>query len=160
MVPTPFMGNHGEIARLADGSLWEVIGDYLYLYEYYPAVIACPSIGKLMVGSRNINARPLSISNTPPAMNTPRTQTQGRSPEKGPAVQTADVIESQIDGDFEGGEGDTIFKLVNGQIWQQVSYSYKYHYAFMPRVLIVRVGVGFQMQVQGVQGRIALRQLR
>ncbi|MFN8723054.1 MAG: hypothetical protein ACK5YI_19695, partial [Rhodospirillales bacterium] len=102
----------------------------------------------------------VSISNTPPAMNTPRTQTQGRSPEKGPAVQTADVIESQIDGDFEGWEGDTIFKLVNGQIWQQVSYSYKYHYAFMPRVLIVRVGAGFQMQVQGVQGRIALRQLR
>ena len=51
------------------------------------------------------------------------------------AGPTADVIESQIDGDFEGWEGETIFKLTNGQIWQQTSYAYHYHYAFMPDVL-------------------------
>ena len=29
--PAPLLGNHGEVVRLADGSLWEVIGGYLYL---------------------------------------------------------------------------------------------------------------------------------
>ncbi len=39
---TPFMGNNGEIVKLADGSLWEVKYAYEYLYEYYPAVIILP----------------------------------------------------------------------------------------------------------------------
>jgi len=43
-----------------------------------------------------------------------------------------DYIESQIDGDFEGWEGDTIIKLMNGQIWQQTEYYYYYTYSFMP----------------------------
>ncbi len=40
--PSPFMGNDGEIFKLADGSLWEVKYEYEYLYEYYPDVIICP----------------------------------------------------------------------------------------------------------------------
>jgi hypothetical protein len=32
------------------------------------------------------------------------------------------VVESQIDGDFNGWEGETVVKLVNGQIWQQTEY--------------------------------------
>ena len=32
--PTPFMGNNGEIVKLADGTLWEVKYAYEYLYEY------------------------------------------------------------------------------------------------------------------------------
>ncbi|MDR0881742.1 MAG: hypothetical protein LBP55_04270, partial [Candidatus Adiutrix sp.] len=34
------------------------------------------------------------------------------------------AIESQIDGTFEGWSGETVFKLTNGQIWQQSSYAY------------------------------------
>ncbi len=30
---------------------------------------------------------------------------------------TPNVIETQIDGDFEGWEGETIVKLMNGQVW-------------------------------------------
>lgn len=32
------------------------------------------------------------------------------------------VIETQISGGFKGWEGGTIFKMSNGQIWQQSSY--------------------------------------
>ena len=39
-----------------------------------------------------------------------------------------DVIESQIEGTFNGWTGETVFKLTNGQIWQQASYAYTYHY--------------------------------
>ncbi|MBK7908676.1 MAG: hypothetical protein IPJ78_19300 [Gemmatimonadetes bacterium] len=70
------------------------------------------------------------------------------------------VIESRIDGEFSGWDGETVFKLANGQIWQQASYAYKYHYAFSPKVLIYRSGAGFRMKVDGVDGEIAVRQLR
>ena len=39
-----------------------------------------------------------------------------------------DLIESKIDGEFEGWSGETLFKFANGQIWQQVTYNYTYHY--------------------------------
>lgn len=38
--PSPFMGNNGEIFKLADGSLWEVKFEYEYLYEYLPTANA------------------------------------------------------------------------------------------------------------------------
>lgn len=51
--PSPFMGNNGEIFKLADGSLWEVKYEYEYLYEYYPDVIICPSQDKLIINGKN-----------------------------------------------------------------------------------------------------------
>ena len=64
---------------------------------------------------------------------------------------TASTIESQIDGEFEGWEGETIVKLTNGQIWQQTEYHYRYHYAYMPKVLIYRSGSGYKMKVDGIE---------
>jgi len=49
--PTPFLGNGGEIIILDDGTIWKEISyQYLYLYEYYPTVIICPSTGKMILG--------------------------------------------------------------------------------------------------------------
>lgn len=70
------------------------------------------------------------------------------------------VIETQIDGDFEGWEGETIVKLMNGQIWQQTEYHYHYHYAFMPKVLIYRSGGGYKMKVEGVEKAVGVERLR
>ena len=46
------------------------------------------------------------------------------------------VIETRIDGEFKGWEGETVYKMQNGQIWQQASYHYHYHYAYSPEVII------------------------
>lgn len=46
------------------------------------------------------------------------------------------AINSYIDGTFEGREGDTVFTLMNGQIWQQTEYDYMYDYDYMPDVTI------------------------
>lgn len=73
---------------------------------------------------------------------------------------TPSVIESRIDGEFSGWEGETIFKLLNGQIWQQASYSYKYHYAYGPKVLIYKSGALYKMKVDGVDGEITVRRLK
>ncbi len=70
------------------------------------------------------------------------------------------VIESKVDGDFEGFEGETIIKLMNGQIWQQSEYSYHYHYAFMPDVTIYPSGNGFKMKVEGVNRAVRVVKIR
>jgi hypothetical protein len=70
------------------------------------------------------------------------------------------VIDSQIDGTFNGWTGDTIFALTNGQIWRQQTYEYFYHYAYMPRVLIVREGSGYSMHVVGANHSIAVRRIK
>ena len=73
---------------------------------------------------------------------------------------TQSVIESKIDGDFEGWEGETIVKLMNGQIWQQTEYHYHYHYAFMPEVLIFKSGSGHKMWVKGVEKAVSVERLK
>jgi len=75
-------------------------------------------------------------------------------------ILSGDVIESQIDGDFEGWEGETIVKLMNGQIWQQTEYYYHYHYAFMPEVIIYDSGSGYKMKVNGVDKAVGVTLLR
>ncbi len=70
------------------------------------------------------------------------------------------VIESQIDGTFEGWSGETVFKLTNGQIWQQSSYAYTYHYAYRPAVTIFPSGGGCKMKVEGVSDSISVKRLK
>ena len=86
----------------------------------------------------------------------------GESIEDAPqtAPVSSSVIESQIDGDFEGWEGETIVKLMNGQIWQQSEYHYNYHYAFMPKVFIFRTSGKYKMKVNGVEKAVGVRRLK
>ena len=141
--PSPFMGNDGETFKLADGSIWQVKYEYEYLYQYSPEVLVCPAQGKLIIGEKSLNIEPISLAksrNSTPASNSP-------------------VIESQIDGDFEGFEGETIIKLVNGQIWQQAEYWYHYHYSFMPKVIIYKQGSTYKMKVNGVNKSVGVVRL-
>ena len=72
-----------------------------------------------------------------------------------PSVAT---IETRIEGGFDGWVGDTIFRLANGQVWQQVSPSAKYYTAEAPRVTITRSP--YQMHVDGVSIDIEVRRIR
>lgn len=71
-----------------------------------------------------------------------------------------DSIESKIDGDFEGWDGETVVKLVNGQIWQQSEYYYTYHYAYRPDVLVFKNGSGYRMKVDGVDKAVGVTRLK
>ncbi|MFA6542869.1 MAG: hypothetical protein WCS99_00485 [Limisphaerales bacterium] len=73
---------------------------------------------------------------------------------------SGEAIESQIEGEFKGWEGETVFQLTNNQIWQQSSYAYKYHYAYRPKVLIFKSGTGYKMKVDGVDGEISVKRLK
>ena len=70
------------------------------------------------------------------------------------------AIESTIDGTFEGWSGDTIFKLTNGQIWQQASYDYEYEYEYRPDVIIFPSSGRCKMLVEGMDETLEVRQLR
>jgi len=70
------------------------------------------------------------------------------------------VIESYIDGTFEGWRGETVFKLTNNQIWQQSSYAYTYHYAYRPSVIIYSGSGGCSMKVDGVSESIPVKRLK
>lgn len=76
------------------------------------------------------------------------------------ATPSASIIESQIDGDFNGWEGETIIRLTNGQIWQQSSYHYEYHYAFMPKVLIYKTGGAYKAKVDGTETSVSVIRLK
>jgi len=146
MSPQPFLGVHDEVFRLLDGSLWQVQFEYRYLYAYYPNVVICPATGRLIIEGASLNVR--SLSHRPSAATA------------APMVGGGGVIESRIEGDFEGWDGDTVFRLQNGQIWQQASYAYRYHYAYAPRVTIIPVGGGHELVVDGVSQRVRVMRLR
>lgn len=87
------------------------------------------------------------------------TCTAGMVPDIAPQ-SGASVIESYISGEFTGWDGETIFRLDNGEIWQQSSYAYRYHYAYHPKVLIVKDGPGYKMIVDGVTGSVRVNRLK
>jgi hypothetical protein len=83
-----------------------------------------------------------------------------RSNESGSVGSTATVVESEIDGEFHGWDGETIFKLTNGQIWQQAEYDYDYEYDYHPKVTIYKSGSGYKMKVEGVEDTIAVKRIK
>jgi hypothetical protein len=89
---------------------------------------------------------------TAPALTTPTLTT--------PIPVTTGVVESSINGNFDGWTGDTIFKLQNGQIWQQSSFAYIYHWAFSPKVTIYKSGATYKMKVDGVDSTISVTRIK
>ena len=118
------------IFKLMDGSYW--IQDeykYWYHYAYFPEALILRGNGKLYI------------------------QVDGQS-EIVPVSEITGVIESKINGEFNGWEGETVYDLTNGQTWQQSRYKYVYKYAYMPEVLIYNPGGGHIMKVAGTTAKV------
>jgi hypothetical protein len=141
----------GRILKTTSGSVYEVTGLTLQLVlELQPevTVLRNGNVYKLVVkGFEEPLLCRLLISVTSPKGSPPPSSTPG-------------VIETQIDDDFEGWDGETIFKLSNGQIWQQAAYAYTYHYAYRPKVLIYLSGSAYRMKVEGVDSSILVKRLK
>lgn len=85
---------------------------------------------------------------------------QGFSSSSSGVSYVGNVLSTKIDGEFNGWDGETIFKMMNGTIWQQASYDYTYHYAYMPDVIIYKKGSTYYMKVEDVADEIAVTQIR
>jgi hypothetical protein len=70
-------------------------------------------------------------------------------------------VESRITGEFSGWTGKTIFRLENGQVWQQrLSGRYPYRGPANPKVLISRNFLGFfKMTLVDIDKSIGVSQL-
>lgn len=126
-----FEGFDDEVLfKLMDGTYW-VQDEYKYWYYY----AYCPGVLILQKGGRFY------------------TQIDGQS-EIVPVRQIGKVIESKIDGEFRGWNGEMVYKLLNGQVWQQCRYKYEYKYAYRPDALIYNPGGGHIMYVEGTSARV------
>ena len=139
--PTPFMGNSGEIIKLADGSLWEVKYAYEYLYEYSPSVIICPKSRKLMVKNKSIDVEPISSGSSAGSHGQP-------------------IIESTIFSTFEGLNEGNIYKLANGQIWEQVEPWVWVWIWINPKVTIYAASGAYKMIVENIEHPVLVRRLK
>lgn len=120
----------GALFKLQDGTYW-LQDQYMYWYHY----AYCPKVNIIRSGGRlyiNVDGQTQAV----------------------PVRQITDVIESQIDGDFNGWEGETVYRLTNGQVWQQSTYSYEYTYSYMPQVIIYNTGFSYKMKVEGTQADV------
>lgn len=136
--PTPFMGNHGEIVKLANGSLWEIQLEYEYMYEYYPSVIACPSRGVLMVRDKKLSARAIKAESKGGADN---------------------VIESFIESNFNGLNMGNIYRLSNGQIWEQTEAWVWVWIWVRPKVMIYNDRGITRMKVENIDRAVMVRRI-
>ena len=119
--------NSDEIFTIANGTHWvQAKYKYWYHYAYRPPVVITQegSTYMLTVSDHSIPVRRIS------------------------------VIESRIDGEFKGWDGESTYTLTNGQVWQQSPYKYQYKYAYRPEVLIYPAGGGHKMKVADTEAEV------
>jgi len=120
------------IFKMANGTYWiQTQYNYWYHYAYRPDALITEENGRyiLTVAGHSISVRQLDS-----------------------------IIESQIDGEFNGWDGNKQYKLINGQVWQQVEYKYEYKYAYQPEVFICDDGGRYIMSVDGTT--VQVRRIR
>jgi hypothetical protein len=69
------------------------------------------------------------------------------------------LLDTTIDGEFEGFDSDKLFVLSDGTFWLQDEYKYWYHYEYCPRVQIVDSAGEILLQVEGETETVAVRQI-
>lgn len=83
----------------------------------------------------------------------------GRQAARMPPARMPRIIESQIESDFEGFDHGKIFKLVNGQVWEQTEFYIEIHIAVMPSATILEIDGTYKMKVDGIDHAVAVQPL-
>ena len=120
--------DENAIFKLSNGTFWvQARYEYWYHYAYMPEAKIIEENGRtfLSVVGRTV-----------------------------PVNRVHDVIESRIDGKFEGWKGNTKYKLTNGQVWQQSQYKYEYKYAYRPEVIVCNINGSYIMSVEGTHSAV------
>lgn len=118
------------VFELESGSCWQQ-ARYRYWYHY-----AYRPVAEVFDDGRGLQLR-----------------LQGRS-ESAFVHRIEPVIHAHIKGAFNGWQGNSIYELDNGQIWQQQTYAYQYAYAYRPAVRIYPVGATTVMDVDGYKADV------
>lgn len=71
------------------------------------------------------------------------------------ASEERGTVRSRIDGEWKGWDGNTVVTLVNGSVWQQDEYYYRYQYKYRPEVIVE----GNLMHIDGMPKAVRVRRL-
>jgi hypothetical protein len=144
------------ILRAHQGSSRLKIEDVMTATELNDSGVAALTVQQrnaLNVWLNRYTARVLRVAiNHPPK--------EAASPRRSAKSDCVPAVESTISGDFNGWDGETIFKLDNGQIWQQAEYDYSYSYSYRPEVTIYEASGGCRMKVEDENETILVRRIR
>lgn len=149
--PAPFMGNNGEIFKLADGTIWEVKFESSYLYAYYPAVVICPSRGTLLMDKKSLKVQLVSRDQKP--------QASGRQDSRTTASWTLfeeTNLQRSISGTVQQGR---VFKTVSGNIYEVVGLTLQLVLELQPDVTVLRNGDVYKLIVKGFDEPLLCRKL-
>lgn len=128
-IESEFTGfDENSVFKLSNGTYWvQAKYEYWYHYAYRPQAVIALKNGQytLTVASHSI-----------------------------PVKRLYDVIESKIDGRFEGWDGKKIYKLTNGQVWKQAEYKYQYKYSYRPDTIIYKINGNNIMAVDGTKASV------
>ena len=72
----------------------------------------------------------------------------------------AGQITSRIIGEFKGWNGETVFELENGQVWQQSSNGLLIVRLTNPRVTIKKARFSYKLSVEGYNASVNVRKIR
>lgn len=144
----------GYIFKTTSGSMYELI-DYVYLYEYEyqpdVTVLKNGQVYRLLI--EGIDEQLHCKALVPPGA---RAKTGNLVPATGSSV----VTESTIESDFDGLDFGNIYKLRNGEIYEQTEAYIWIHIAVFPQVTIWRDGVDYKMKVAGIGHPVAVRRIK
>ncbi len=77
------------------------------------------------------------------------------------AIQSGNsVIESYIENDFQGLNSGNLYKLSNGQIWEQIEPWVWVWVWVRPEVIIYRTRGVYKMKVEGIDHAVTVRRVR
>lgn len=121
-----FTGFDGDaLFKLSNGTYWlQAEHKYWYHYAYRPQVELYREHGTIRL---RLSGQSQSVS----------------------VKQIRGVIESQIEDEFNGWDGESEYELTNGQVWKQARYRYEYKYQYRPHVMIYDGSGGKIMDVEG-----------
>ena len=64
--------------------------------------------------------------------------------------------ECQLSGDFNGWEGDTVVRLMNGVAFQQNDSHYEYSYEYSPKATLIMTHSGLKLKVEGTKKAVGV----
>ncbi len=71
------------------------------------------------------------------------------------------VIESSVDGEFNGFDGNTVIRLLDGSLWEQTEFYWEWHWAYLPKATVFRSRSGeWKMQIAGIRRSVGVRKLK
>jgi hypothetical protein len=150
--PTPFMGNDGEIFKLADGSAWEVKYEYEYMYEYYPNVLVCPARGKVTLKKKTLNIAFVS----PPSRTSTKHTAQPSALSGGWMIYEETNLQGTISGTVKQG---SIFKTTSGNVYEVTGATLQLVLELQPDVMVLQSGATYKLVVKGFDEPLICRKL-